>query len=190
MFTFTTKQNNKGFTLVELLVAISLSAIVLTGVYALFDSVLSTKESTSRSNDKTSLLLSARKIIKPDMLQIYKDTLKISDYGDNDELEFKTANSIKLEKAMPVNVRYYVEDGWLIRNESIPQIDYEWELYLLKNVEEFDILSHNGYDFGEESDPSDTIIKIRFKVSETEIEFVAGAGHVNLSGDYEGKKWR
>jgi hypothetical protein len=171
-------------------VAIVLSSIVLTGVYSLFDSIINTKSAAGKSYDQNTLLMAARKIIKPDALQMYKNTLKITRIDDNNELEFKTANSIKLEKAVPVTVRYYVEDEYLIREETNIDLNYEWRLYLLRNVSDFEILAHNGYKFEEEYDPSDTILQVSFKVADIPVKFVAGGGLPNLSTGHEGDEWK
>jgi len=182
-------KRNKGFTLLELLIALVLSATILTGVYSMLDSILNTKTATEGSYYQNSLLLSARKVIKPDMLQMYKDSLNISNMTDNDILEFTTNNSIKMEKAFPVKVRYYVEDGYLIRRESAEAQNYEWSLYLMGGVEEFNVESHNGYRFTEDTDPMDTLIKVSFKVNGYPITFIAGSGHTSKTGNYEGSQW-
>lgn len=183
------KNHNKGFTLIELLVAVVLSSIVLMGTYSMFDSIIRTKETTGKSHDKTDLLMSARRIIKPDILQLYRNTLSVSKSNDNDELSFVTANSIKLEKALPVKVRYYVDGGYLIREESSSDIEYEWKLYLLKGVKNFKVKSHNGYEFSESIGETDRIIQIYFEIDNLPVKFIAGTGHTNLSSNYEGKKW-
>jgi hypothetical protein len=96
-----------------------------------------------------------------------------------------------MEKAFPVNVRYYVDDdGYLIREESSAEHAYEWRLYLLGNVSEFDVKSHNGYTYSDESDPMDTIIRLSFKVGEETVTFIAGCGHVSLTSDYLGGAWQ
>jgi len=128
--------------------------------------------------------------MKPDILQMYKNSLKLTNKADNDELEFISNNSIKMEKAFPVTVRYYVEDEYLIRTESSAKHGYEWTLPLLGNVSGFNVQSHNGYRFTDESDEMDTIIKITLKVGEHPIEFIAGCGHVSKTADYTGGVWR
>lgn len=130
------KKSSRGFTLLELLIALTLSVIILGGVYTTFDSVINTKVATEDSYyKKNSLLLSARRVIKPDMLQMYDKTLAIQKKNpDNDELSFITNNSIKMEKAFPVKVRYYVEDTYLIREEKSDDHSYEWSLQLLKKM--------------------------------------------------------
>lgn len=183
--------SSKGFTIIELLIALVLSAMVLTGVYTMFDSLINTKEATEDSYYKNNLLLSARKLMKPDMMQMYKDSIVITNDNENDKLEFVTNNSIKLEKALPVTVTYYVnDDGYLIREEKNTAIDYEWKLPLIGNVTDFDVQSHNGYKFTDEYDKMDTIIKVTFKVSDYEVAFVAGCGHLSLTTDYLGDAWQ
>lgn len=186
----TTKETEKGFTLLELLIALALSAIVLTGVYTTLNSLLDTKTVTEDSYYNNSLLLSARRVIKPDILQMYKDSLSIQQDGINDTLTVKTNNSIKMEKAFPVTVTYYVEEEYLIREETSADHDYEWKLYLMDNVTDFDIQGHNGFRFTDEYDPMDTILKISFKVSGQPLEVIAGAGHVSKTSDYKGVEWK
>lgn len=186
----TTAANSRGFTLLELLIALTISVTVLTGVYTTFDSLINTKEATEKSNYKNSLLLSARRVIKPDILQMYKSTLSIERSEENDTLSFVTNNSIKMEKAFPVTVTYYVDDDdYLVREEKSEIHDYEWSLYLLKNVSDFEIQTHNGEEFTDDYDPQDTIIKVTFEVSDNSITFIAGCGHVSRTTDYLGEAW-
>lgn len=186
---FTTKKSETGFTILEMLIALAISAIVMGGVYAAFTSLINTKESTEKSNYKNALLLSARQIFKPDALQMHKDSLNIHKTADNDELSFTTNNSIKMEKAFPVDVHYYVENGYLIREESSAENSYDWKLYLIKNVTDFRVQSHNGFRFTDDYDKMDTILKISFKVSGYPVTFIAGCGHVSLTPDYLGAAW-
>ena len=184
-------KDNRGFTLLELLIALALSSIVVGGVYVTFDSVLKTKEATEKSYYSNSLLLSSRKVIKPDMLQMYKDTLKVDKRDDNDILTVTTNNSIKLEKAFPVKVTYYVnDDDYLVREEKSALHSYEWKLLLMPNVTDFKIQSHNGYKFTDDTDQMDTIIKISMNVSGHPLEFIAGTGHMSKSSDLTGKSWK
>ena len=186
----TMKRTDAGFTLIELLIALTISVIVAAGVYATFDSLINTKEATEDSYYKNSLLLSVRKIIKPDMLQMYVNSLYIENNPEFDVLQFETNNSIKMEKAFPVTVRYYVDDdGYLIREEKSEEHDYDWKLYLLKNVDKFDIQSHNGNTFSDDYDKMDTIIKVEIDVSGYPIIFIAGCVHPSKKPDATGDVW-
>jgi len=185
------KKSNRGFTLLELLIAMTLSVIVVSGVYATLTALLNTKEVTEKSYYNNSLLLSARRVMKPDLLQMYKDTLSIKKNSGNDSLSVVTNNSIKMEKAFPVTVTYYVDNNnYLVREEKSAQHSYEWKLYLLPNVTEFTIQSHNGYRFTDDTDEMDTIIKISMKVSDYPLEFIAGTGNTSRTTDYKGATWQ
>jgi prepilin-type N-terminal cleavage/methylation domain-containing protein len=184
-----TNSSKKGFTLIEVLIALVLSSMVLAGVYTTFSSLLNTKEATEDSYYKNNLLISARKLVKPDMMQMHKESLSITTRDGNDALSFITNNSIKLEKAVPVTVSYYVEDDYLIREEKNTSMNYEWKMPLIGNVTEFKIQSHNGNTFTDEYDRMDTIVKVTFKVKEYEVAFIAGCGHLSLSSDYLGGTW-
>lgn len=183
-----TTNRSKGFTVLELLIALTLSVMVLTGVYTTFDSLLNTKSATEESYYRNNLLLSARSAIKPDMLQMHFKTLSIK-HEKNDTLSFRSNNSIKMEKAFPVDVKYYVEDGYLIREESSDEHDYSWKMLLIGNVDKFSVQSHNGYRFVDDVDELDTIIKISMTVSDSELTFIAGAGHTSKNTSYTGASW-
>lgn len=172
-------KNSKGFTLLELIAAIAISAVVILGVYSMFDSVLSTREASARSNETNSLLLRLRQVFKQDMLQLYKDSLKLDNSGENTEISFITHNSIKLERAVPVTVKYFVEDGWLVREETEDRLGYEWRLRLLPDVSDLLVLSHNGYRFTEDYDKSDTIIQISLYHGGQAYKFIAGCGLIS-----------
>jgi len=186
-----TKKSSGGFTLLELLIALTLSVIVVSGVYATFNSLLNTKEATENSYYKNSLLLSARRVMKPDLLQMYKDTLSIRKNSENDSISVVTNNSIKMEKAFPVTVNYYVDsNNYLVREETSAAHSYEWKLLLMPNVTEFTVQSHNGYRFTDDTDEMDTIIKISMKVSDYPLEFIAGTANTSKTTDYAGKTWQ
>ena len=187
---YTMKNDNRGFTIIELLIAMVLASMVLTGVYKTFDALINTKEATEESYYRNNLLLSAKKIVKPDVLQLYKNTMSVSHGSENDTLTLTTNNSIKMEKAFPVQVTYYIDDDdYLIREEKSPQLGYEWKLPLLKNVTEFKVLSHNGNEFTKSYSTTDTIIKVSFKVKDYGVEFIAGCGHLSHTADYQGAEW-
>ncbi len=171
------KRSNSGFTLIEMLIALVISSFVVMGVYSLFNSVLASKEAAEKSNRANVLLISSRKLFKPDLLQLYQDSLTINNAGKNAVLKFTSLNTIKLDRAMPVDITYYVDDdGWLIRKEEQTDLGYEWELRLLPEVTDFTVYSHNGYRFTEDYDSTDTIIQVSFKYKDIPVEFVAGCG--------------
>lgn len=171
------KRSNKGFTLIEMLIALVISSFVVMGIYSLFNSVLASKEAAEKSNRSNTLLISARRLFKPDLLQLYQNSLSINNAGKNGVLKFTSLNSIKLDRAMPVDITYYVnDDGWLVRKEEQTDIGYEWELRLLPEVTDFTVYSHNGYRFTEDYDNTDTIIQVSFKYKDIPVEFVAGCG--------------
>lgn len=174
-------KNSKGFTLLEMLVALAISAVIIMGTYAMFDSVMNTKEAAGRSNETNVLLINMRRLVKNDLLQLYKDSLKIDNSGENSEITFTTHNSIKLERSVPVEVKYFVEDGWLVREETSDSLGYEWRLRLLPDVSDFLTLSHNGYRFTEDFDKSDTIIQISLYHGKEPYKFIAGCGLISES---------
>ncbi|ADD67282.1 hypothetical protein Dacet_0484 [Denitrovibrio acetiphilus DSM 12809] len=186
-----TNSSKNGFTILEMLIALVLSVMVVTGVYTTFDSLLNTKEATEASYYRNNLLLSARRVIKPDILQMYRNSLSVTKGEDNDILQLVTNNSIKMEKAFPVTVRYYVDDDdYLIREETSEAHDYEWKLYLMPNVDNFEIQSHNGDEFTDYINPSDKILKISFEVNGHEVIFIAGCSNPSLTADYLGEGWQ
>ena len=171
------KPSNRGFTLIEMLIALAISSVVVLGVYSMFNSVIASKEAAEKSGDKNVLLMSARRLFKPDLLQLYQESLSVNNAGENAVLKFTSLNSIKLNRAMPVDITYFVDDdGWLVRREQQTDLNYDWELKLLPDVKEFKIQSHNGYRFTDDPTSTDVIIKVSFKYKETPVEFVAGCG--------------
>jgi prepilin-type N-terminal cleavage/methylation domain-containing protein len=171
------KRSNKGFTLIEMLIALLISSVVVMGVYSLFNSVVASKEAAEKSYRVNTLLMSSRRLFKPDLLQLYQNSLVINNGGKNAVLKFTSLNSIKLDRALPVDITYFVDDdGWLIRREVQSDIGYEWDLKLLPEVKDFTVYSHNGYRFTEDYDNTDTIIQVSFKYKDIPVEFVAGCG--------------
>lgn len=172
------KIDNKGFTLIEALIAMAISAIVVLGVYSMFSAVIDTKDSTEKNNEQNVMLLSLKKVFKNDMLQLYSSSINIDNSGDNAQMSFTTNNSIKLEKSVPVKVTYYIENGWLMRKEENSDMQYEWNLKMLPDVSKFKVLTDKGNEFSDTYKKTDAIFQFSMQYKNDEnIKFIAGCGY-------------
>lgn len=165
----------------EALIAMAISAVIVLGVYSMFSAVIKTKDVTETSNAQNVMLISLRQLFKSDTLQLYTDSVQITSATDstngNAEISFTTNNSIKLEKAVPVKVTYYVENGWLMRKEENTDLNYEWILKVLPDVTKFQILSDKGNEFNDNYSKTDTIFQFSLTYKNDEnLKFIAGCG--------------
>jgi len=177
------KNSSRGFTLLEMIVALAISALIMIGLYGMFTSLINTREAVQKKNDENILLMNARKLVKADMLQLVKDSLVIDNSDNNQKFSITTYNSIKLENSVPVTVTYSLDDGWLIREEENKDLGYYWKLRLLPDTEDLLTLSHNGYRFTEDYDKTDTIIQMSFIYKGRKYQLIAGCA---MPSDGEG----
>ncbi|GMR08948.1 MAG: GspJ family T2SS minor pseudopilin variant XcpW [Gammaproteobacteria bacterium] len=88
--------NNRGFTLLELLVAIAVFAVMATATYEGFNAMLSSKQKIEKEADELSRLQMALVIIQRDLEQIIRRPIR-DEYGEVKAFLVNNENNILLE---------------------------------------------------------------------------------------------
>ncbi len=173
--------NNRAFTLLELLIAVAISAFIVVGVYTLLNSIISSNSALSNKYQESLFYNKLSILFNEDYRQSINNSLQViseplEDYNTK-KIEFTTTNSIFFNRALPVNVSYYVEDNYLVREENLPEMSYDFKLRLIDNVSYINILYYNSFDnkFQEEKPSGDILIfKIIIKWNNNEYNFIVG----------------
>ena len=103
----------KGFTLFELLIAAAISSIVALGLFAMFSSVVTTRDRAVVQSRNIVLQQSLTRLINKDARMMQGDSIKVDKSGQVYRLTFTTQNSLRFNKALPVDVTYYVDDSYV-----------------------------------------------------------------------------
>ena len=124
-----TTMNQRGLTLIELLIAIAIFAIMATSMFIAFDNVQKSKEVTDRASLRLKAYQSTFNRIAQDLQQISPRPVR-NEYGDLDyavkyqsgaELQFtrtgwsRSSFFTKQQRSELQRVTYYLEDGKLMR---------------------------------------------------------------------------
>jgi prepilin-type N-terminal cleavage/methylation domain-containing protein len=163
-----------GFTLLELLIALAISAVILIGTYSMLDSVLAVSEHMTRSGDKFTEIQALERLILRDV------RMMISYGGDNGTINnmdsffsILSQNSLTFNKSIPVYITYYLDEGVLYREERNPSMNYIMNLPLLSNVESAQAEGYNGRDYGRELTKDSSILRFTFTTNDATYTFIA-----------------
>lgn len=121
--------NQQGFTLLEVLLAIGITALIGVSTYTLLSQTLRTKESLSNQTERLRGLQLATTIIQNDLRQIgsriirdqfgdHTTTLQVGGYNINGFLEFSrngVSNPLRYKKSNYKRVAYKLEEDRLLR---------------------------------------------------------------------------
>ncbi len=167
---------NKGFTLVELLIALLISSFIIMGAYALLDTTINARESLGNRQNYQKMYKSIYEIINDDIISSEENKINVKKevMTDNVEITFTTQNSIYFNQSLPVNVRYYVEDNYLIREENHSILQDPESIRLVGNVEEFSVEAYDGNEYSDRNFET-KLLKFRIKINDREFEVITGA---------------
>ncbi|MDP2227622.1 MAG: type II secretion system minor pseudopilin GspJ [Moraxellaceae bacterium] len=153
------RRATSGFTLLELLVAVAILALLATGAYKLLTSTLAVRETTQQHQQQRLALQKAFNLIQRDFQQAVQRPVR-DEYGDaQPALYLPQANVVEFTRtgwrnpmgetrSEMVRLRYRVENGELIRERwdmldrvrtAAPQ-----RLVLLDNVSDFRLRIYSG----------------------------------------------
>lgn len=171
------KKPGRGFTLLEMLIALAISSFLMLGVYSAFSGVVSTRDSLENANNDLILLSSLKQIISKDIQMMRTgavQNLPVDIRKDQRVMAVITQNSLNFNKSLAVDVIYYVEDNTLYRLERHTQMNYSMRLPLLRNVDEWSAWTFDGSEYREDVKNNGHIFKFNFKVDGRVMEFVTG----------------
>ncbi len=138
-----TGTTNKGLTLIEVLIALAITGIVITGLYSAFATTLNTEEGLKRRTEGLREYLMFSELLMSDIRTMLDRGVKVETGFYGDEMRFNTTHSLYYVFSRPVRVRYFVRevDGKevLFREESDLEGTELLKLRLLEDVESFDI---------------------------------------------------
>lgn len=167
----TSKQFNKGFTLLEVLIAIAIFSLISLSSFTIFDSVLKGDETAKKRSGRQNELQRAFLIIERDITQIARRTIRLEGESPLGQLIQTAEDSFASEEQAIAFVRH----GWTNPGLLLPRSDMQAVAYRL--VEEtLQRLHFNFVDSVVGEEP-----KIRALISDvTELSFEY----------YDGKKWQ
>ncbi|MBF0473411.1 MAG: prepilin-type N-terminal cleavage/methylation domain-containing protein [Nitrospirae bacterium] len=164
---------NKGFTLLEILIAIVLSAIIITGVYNIYHTLLNVETSLEEREKGLMSYVKLTRIVQKD-LRCMIDSPSIVNNTQGESLIFTSTHSLYFNSSLPVLIRYFLEKKnnkrYLMREETENNKNVKLTLRLLKDVDDLKFSFSQGQWEWLESPNSKTKI-------------------VRLNYIYEGKAW-
>jgi len=167
----TSKQFNKGFTLLEVLIAIAIFSLISLSSFTIFDSVLKGDETSKKRSNRQNELQRAFLIIERDITQIARRTIRLEGEGPLGQLIQSAEDSFASEEQAIAFVRH----GWTNPGLLLPRSDIQAVAYRLVD-ETLQRLHFNFVDSVVGEEP-----KIRVLISDvTELSFEY----------YDGKKWQ
>ncbi|QAR34248.1 prepilin-type N-terminal cleavage/methylation domain-containing protein [Geovibrio thiophilus] len=172
-------KDNKGFTLAELLIAVALAGIVLTGAYSVFNTIITARDVSVKAGDAVTVNAKLASLLSADFRQAVRNTAEIESLSDRVALKLVTHNSLYFQGAMPVEVLYYIEDKYLIREESLPLMDFEQKMPILPDADNLTVLFYEAGEYHDRTILGTNMIKLRLDTSGIKVEAVAGSYHQN-----------
>ncbi len=162
---------SSGLTLLEVLVALALGALVLAGLYSAMNTVFATDRALDDRMEGVMSYVKLTNLLQADLrTMIGRPTMGRTLFGM--EIAFKSTHSLYADSSFPVMVRYFVDkvEGkkYLYREELDEARGVNMRIRLLEGVEEVRFLS-----------PSEEGWK----------EQLAGKELVRMEYTYKGRKW-
>ncbi len=141
---FTVTINKRGFTLVEVLIALSITALVITGLYSAFSTTLNTEEGINSRKEGLKEYLVLSELLRADMRTMIDNRAEIKTGLYGDTLTLNTTHSLFYASSKPVRVSYYlkeIEDRLVLfrKEQELDGTDI-MELRLLEGVDGFEAL--------------------------------------------------
>ncbi len=156
----------KGFTLLELLI----SSIVALGVFSIFSSIANMRDSAITQSRNIILQESFTRLINRDARMMIGNSLSLDKSGQIYRLKFSTHNSMRFNKALPVDVTYYIDDeNYLVRKEENNDTAFSMEMRIIPNVTEFSATFYNGSEYKEDVVSNAKMLNIALKINEQQI---------------------
>ncbi len=156
----------KGFTLIEILIASAISTIVALGVFSIFSSVAGSRDKMIIQSRNIILQESLTRLINRDARMMTGGSLKVDKSGQVYRLSFSTQNSMRFNKALPVDVTYFIDDEkYLVRKEENDQTAFTMEMRILPNVDELSALFYDGTEYKETVSANAKMINITLKIN-------------------------
>jgi prepilin-type N-terminal cleavage/methylation domain-containing protein len=168
---------NSGFSLIELLIAITISAFVILGIYSMFSGVLITKDGIDRVNNDMHVMQSFQRLMARDIRMMHSKAVTNLPLETRDwQIVFSmhTQNSLRFNKSIPVEVIYTLEDGTLYRTERHPDMNYIMKLLIMKDISDIRVESYNGREYTANVQNNHNIFRFTFYYRDRLMSFTTG----------------
>ena len=162
---------NKGFTLLEVLIAIAIFSLISLASFTIFDSVLKGDASAKKQSERQNELQRAFILIERDLTQIARRSMRLNGEAPSERLIQSASDSFSSQEQAIAFVRH----GWTNPGLLLPRSDMQAVAYRLTD-ETLQRLHYNFVDSVVGEEP-----KVRPLISDvTELNFEY----------YDGKKWQ
>ena len=162
-----------AFTLFELLIAVAVSSIIATGMFSIFSSVATVRDTSISQSENTIVIETLTNLINRDTRMMIANSIKLDTSAGEPKLIFTTQNSLRFNKAIPVEVSYYIEDNWLWRREVNTDLLYDMEMKLLPAVTEIKVEFFDGDEYQNEVVNNAKVFKVTLTINNSPIKILA-----------------
>ncbi len=164
--------NKKGFTLLEILVALFLSSIIMIGVFELFNTVLSSEAFSKGRQKRVELIYKVVSLISRDIrCKVGKFNIRTVD--GRKVLSFQTTDSLLFGGSLVVDVSYYIKElngkKFLVREEKNKDANEDLVIPLTDAFNKLDFRFYYGGEWRETPSP---IVKVLLRSKAKSISFV------------------
>lgn len=163
----------KGFTFIEILIALAISAFVIVTVYNLLTSTIDTSTISSSKANEINEELAVQKLVTEDIASMTSNVVEKTKNLGNVVFAFDSINSLFFDYSVPVRVAYIFEKNTLYRTEENIDINYYEKYTILENVSDFNVYNFENNEYKEDFDRMN-ILKFFIKTDRFSYEFVIG----------------
>lgn len=160
----------KGFTLLELLIATAISSIVALGVFSIFSSIANMRDGSIIQSRNIILQEALTRLLNRDARMMIGNSISLDKAGQVYRLKFSTQNSMRFNKALPVDITYYIDDeNYLVRKEENNDTAFSMEMRIIPNVTEFSATFYDGTEYKEDAVSNAKMMNITLKINKQQI---------------------
>ena len=160
----------KGFTLLELLIATAISSIVALGVFSIFSSIANMRDGSIIQSRNIILQETLTRLLNRDARMMIGNSISLDKAGQVYRLKFSTQNSMRFNKALPVDITYYIDDeNYLVRKEENNDTAFSMEMRIIPNVTEFSATFYDGSEYKDDAVSNAKMMNITLKINEQQI---------------------
>lgn len=156
----------KGFTLIELVIAMAVSSLVALGLFSIFSSIAGVRDRSIIQSQNITLAETLTRLMNRDARMMISGSLGIDESGEVKKLKWTTQNSLRFNKALPVEISYYIdEDNWLVRRETNTDTLFDMEMRIIPDVSDMKVYFYDGSEYKESVINDAKMVNIEFIVN-------------------------
>ncbi len=120
----------------------------MVGVYSILTSTISVRSSLLNKNSEARIKAVLDRIVSEDIESMTSKQISMrSDIDGNAIIGFETWHSLFFSCDLPVKVSWYVDNGYLVREEKEDNLNFDIKTKLIGNVKQFHVYGYNGTEF-------------------------------------------